>query len=492
MSLSRNAFYNSAAGLIRIGLTIITMPLLIRLLGVKNYGLWTLVSAFTEIVVFAGNGISITSSVFLSKHANQEETNQELSQTLTILSCSVLLVATLAALMVILFAEYIVSAFPYLDIEQANIMLISLNFGALIIWSRLIQQVSIGIEQAFQKYGELNLLNTIQYLLLNLGFLGIVKYGGSILQLMQWQSFVYLILLFGHYWLVKRTISNCNSNYKFSLSWNHEKFLDIMRHSFIMLSLCLGGVVFNKGDRIIVAYYLSPTLLGIYSGITEVASAIIIFSSLPVQPIVPLLSSHSFSKGNNEYLKDQIKQILEISSSISIICGSWLFVLSPLVTKFLFSEESNIVILNLFKIAIIIYTFISIYSVGFHTLLSLSVGTAAIVYLISAVLSLSLIAYGSATLGLSGAVIGNIGFVFCWSMLFVAMKKLFLPSLFWLKCITVPLLLFVITITIIFALDLNLLSSIVINSCSTILMTIWFGFVQKERVMKIISKFRTA
>lgn len=488
MSLSKNAFYNSAAGLVRIGLTIITMPLLIRLLGVKDYGLWTLVSAFTEIVVFAGNGISVTSTVFTSRYIGKTEFNQELSETLTIIWGCVILIASLAALSILCGSKYIVAAFPQLNMSETHTMLISLNFGASVIWTRLIQQAFIGIEQAFQKYGELNLLNTIQYLLLNLGFLVVVKYGGSIVQLMQWQAITYFIVLLSHCVLLKSVFVNT----KLSLKWNKQKFKDIARHSFTMLALCLGGVVFNKGDRLIVAYYLSPTLLGIYSGVTEVASAIVNFSSLPVQPLVPLLSSLSFGRDLNENVKDQIKQVLEISSTISILCGSWLFVIAPLLARFLFPEEFNVSVVNLFRVAIVVYTLISIYSVGFHTLLSLSVGYAAIVYLVGAVLSLSLISYGAGSMGLFGAVLGNVGFLVCWSMLFIAMNKLYLPSFFWLNCIYVPLLIFVGTVLSVYIFDLNLLSGIILNSCLTLLLLIWFGFVQKERIARIIEKYKTA
>jgi O-antigen/teichoic acid export membrane protein len=34
----KNGFYNTSAGIIRIGLAILTIPLLIRLIGIEDYG----------------------------------------------------------------------------------------------------------------------------------------------------------------------------------------------------------------------------------------------------------------------------------------------------------------------------------------------------------------------------------------------------------------------------------------------------------------------
>jgi hypothetical protein len=46
----KNGFYNTVAGIIRIGLAILTIPLLIRLIGIEEYGLWTLASTVIIVV----------------------------------------------------------------------------------------------------------------------------------------------------------------------------------------------------------------------------------------------------------------------------------------------------------------------------------------------------------------------------------------------------------------------------------------------------------
>jgi hypothetical protein len=65
--------------------------------------------------------------------------------------------------------------------------------------------------------------------------------------------------------------------------WNKEKVLAIADYSFTIWLLTLGTAIFSRGDRLIVGYYLGSESLGIYGGVTEIASAINSFSAL--QPI---------------------------------------------------------------------------------------------------------------------------------------------------------------------------------------------------------------
>lgn len=63
----KNGFYNVVGAVIRIGLTLLTIPLIIRLIGVEEYGLWTLVSTMIGIVGLAEAGLAVSTTVFLSR-----------------------------------------------------------------------------------------------------------------------------------------------------------------------------------------------------------------------------------------------------------------------------------------------------------------------------------------------------------------------------------------------------------------------------------------
>ena len=116
-SFLKNGFYNTAGGIIRIGLAILTIPLLIRLIGVEEYGLWTLASSVIAIVGLAEAGLATATTVFVSQDLGKEDSDG-LSQTLTVTVGAMLILATIAAFALWFGAEGIVSIFTKLDNTQ--------------------------------------------------------------------------------------------------------------------------------------------------------------------------------------------------------------------------------------------------------------------------------------------------------------------------------------------------------------------------------------
>ena len=98
MSLLKNGLYNALNGLVRAGLVLVTIPILTRLLGIQEYGLWSLVSAVVELIVLSGNGISVTTTVFGSRDLALKDANKSLSETLTVIAGGVLLFATISSI----------------------------------------------------------------------------------------------------------------------------------------------------------------------------------------------------------------------------------------------------------------------------------------------------------------------------------------------------------------------------------------------------------
>ena len=105
---------------------------------------------------------------------------------------------------------------------------------------------------------------------------------------------------------------------------------------------------------------------------------------------------------------------MELNAVIALGLGGWIFELAPYILKGLLPTIStDFNILFAFKIAIIIYSLISINSVG-YILLTLDPVKCMTTYLVSAFVSLTLTIVGAAKFGLIGALIGNIGFMLSW------------------------------------------------------------------------------
>ena len=472
MSLLKNGLYNAITGLVRAGLVLVTIPILTRLLGIQDYGLWSLVSAVLEIVVLSGNGISVSTTVFTAKDLAQKDIDKSLSKTLTVIGGAILIFATIGALGIFFGARSIVNFFPNLDITQVQTFTYALQISALVVWSRLLQQVFIGIEQGYQQYGYLNLLNTIQAVTLNIGMLVIAANGGKIIELIQWQAAIYMAILLGHAFLVKKLLKPIYLEF----IWHSQHALEIAHHSLTNLFLCIGSVIFGRGDRIVVAYFLNPSILGIYAAITDIAAGMNTLSNLPVQPLISLLGNYL---GNAEFsknkLKVQIAQSIQLNAAIALGLGAWLFALAPLLVRWLFSnvaDEASVIVA--FRVAIIIYALISINSVGFYTLLTLDVNLCMMLYVVNAFISLTLIVFGASKFGLVGALLGNIGFLLSWSMLVFGMIKLNLSRWFWLENLKFPLAWFAVFISIAAATSSNFYLSVGISTLETLGFAYWF------------------
>jgi O-antigen/teichoic acid export membrane protein len=345
------------------------------------------------------------------------------------------------------------------------------------VWSRLLQQVLIGVEQGFQQYGYLNILNTIQALTLSIGAIWIAWHGGKIVELMQWQALVYGLLLISHLWLVRKLLKSICLKF----IWYAERANEIGKHSLTNLFLCIGSVIFGRGDRIAVAYFLSPEILGIYAVITDITAGMNTLSTLPVQPLISSLGNYASETLSKHKLKYQVKQSLELSATLALGIGVWLFALAPLlIQELLASSANNSNAIIALRIAIAIYSLISINAVGFYTLLTLDVALCMRIYIVSASIALSLIILGATKFGLVGALAGNIGFILSWSMLLAGMKKLSLPEWFWFQCLKFPLAWYIVSISIISLVGNNLIPSIGIASFGTLALAYWFIGTYKE------------
>jgi O-antigen/teichoic acid export membrane protein len=216
--------------------------------------------------------------------------------------------------------------------------------------------------------------------------------------------------------------------------WNKEKVLAIADYSFTIWLLTLGTAIFSRGDRLIVGYYLGSESLGIYGGVTEIASAINSFSALPVQPLVPILSGYSKNHNiSHSELTQKIKQAIELNAFFALGSAAFLFILSPFIMRLMFVEVATENTLIALQIAIVIYGLFSLNAVGFFILISNDPKTVMRIQLISGILALTLIFLGASKFGLLGAIAGNIGFLLTWLMIFLGLKSLKISNLLWLK-----------------------------------------------------------
>lgn len=443
----RNGFYNAVAGLIRMGLALLTIPLLIQFMGVETYGLWALVSAIVGLVSLAEAGLSTATTVFVSQDLGRND-QAGLSQTLTVTIGAMLSLATVATIALWLSAETIVHWFPKLNQSQQSTAIQALQMSGLVIWSRLLQQVLIGVEQAYQRYGLLNILNTIQWVLTSLGIWIVAYQGGQIVALMIWQALVSGVALLSHIWMVRSLLRSANLHF----NWNSKKALAVARYSLMTWLTSLGGALFARGDRLIVGSLLGSQMLGIYAAITDITGAINGLSALPVQPLLPALSQVTIQRSiegeerlrcDRVKLHQQVKQALEINGLVALGFGATLFMLAPFVMQTMIGGAASSETVMAFRLAVIIYSLYSVNAVGYYVLFSVNgLRQSMSIHLMSGVLALILISIGAHSFGLMGAILGNSGYLGVWLLTIVGMKHLNIAANLWMKWLSFPIIWF--------------------------------------------------
>ena len=232
----RNGFYNVIGATWRMALSVVTVPLLIRLIGVEVYGVWVLVMAGIGVVALAEAGLSISTTVFVSQDLAKSD-REGLAQTLTVTIGAMLILATLAGAVYAGSAIFYPSLFPDLTQAQRETMGQAMIVGGVVIWAQLMQRVLIGVEQAYQRYAVLNGIITIEVTLRSVGLLAIAAAGGGIVEFMQWQAVVSSGALLVHSAVVWRLLPRSSIR----PMWNGVKGRMIARYSVLTWVSSIGG-----------------------------------------------------------------------------------------------------------------------------------------------------------------------------------------------------------------------------------------------------------
>jgi len=482
----KNGLYNVLGAVSRMGLTVLTIPLLIRLIGVEEYGLWTLTSATVGIVSLAEGGLSVSTTVFLSKDLANDDADSA-SQTLTVTVGTMLLLATIAAIVLWVGAPRLIGLFPLLEQRQYLAAVQALQVGGIVIWAQLLQKVLIGVEQAHEQYGVMNVLNTIQITLSHLGMLIVAWLGGRTTELMQWQAVVSIGVLIVHGWVGWLLLRH----YQLYIAWNNTKGMDIAKYSLMTWLASLGSALFNKVDRILVGASLGTGLLGVYAAITNVTVQINSFSAVAIQPVLPAISNHIARKEFDLLtLQRQVKQALEINSIIALGLGAGLLAFAPQIIQVVLPGQSPRDYLSEFNTATIIYSLYSVNAVGYYVLLAVkSVSKFMVIQLVSGIISLALITIGLHSFGLLGAVAGNVGYLGVFSLTLLGMKRLSIPIGLWLEWFKFPFVWFLLTVLIntnVFYIELKY--KIIILILQFIILINWFKSRQNINLKVLIQQ----
>lgn len=430
----KNGLYNSIGGLVRVATVTLSTPILVRLMGLESYGLWVLVSSALGFISIAEAGLPTSTTVFVSQDLSKQD-RHSLSQTLTTSFCGIVILASIVSLLLWTNAAFIVHFFPSINLQQRQIVIQALQFGSIAIWAQLVQQICIGVEQAYQQYKLMSALKTLPWVFFTMGWILIARSGGNAIALAQWQAAISILTLLGHFWLLHSLVKT-----QFvGLIWNRDRGLAIIRYSLVAWVAMLGGALFTRCDRLIIGAFLGASKLGIYSVISDFSSAINFFSAQPIQPILPTISYLTADeRTDKQVLQRKIREATHVNCFIATGVGATLVTLAPIIVRVVLPEgdaETNVIA---FQSLMVITTLFALNGVGYFILFSQSVTKLSILQLLAGSLSILLITLGSKLFGLLGAVLGNGGYLLTLLMPILALRQLNLSTELMLRWVVFP------------------------------------------------------
>ena len=282
----KNSLFNTVGGLFRLGLGIVSVPLLTRNLGIEVYGLYAATSAVVNIALFSEWSISSSITVFISKDIASFSDNG-LSKKINSFSVSAIYVTLLSLSttgLIYLTTPLLVSFFSNLALDDRIILKEAVRIGSGVVCVRLLIQFFIGVLQARKSYGIINLLSTIHSTLIILSTLYIASTTKDIIIIQKVQLAIAISMFFVYY--ICSYYLGFISIYFFSKP-TFLHFIDISKYGLRMWIASLGTTLFSQFDRLIILRLLGAEWAGIYSAITSVANQINVISSMPIQPLLP-------------------------------------------------------------------------------------------------------------------------------------------------------------------------------------------------------------
>jgi O-antigen/teichoic acid export membrane protein len=397
-SLLRNGLYNIGGQTVRSLVSLLTIPLLVRFLGIREYGIWSLAYAAFMLMTVGNGGMAVAATVFLPKDLHRDDQSQA--------------GGTLA----------LIEAAQALQIAGLGISLLILH------------RTLMGVEQAFDRYAAANTFQVLQSVLANGGLALVAWFGGRAVAMMKWQVVAYAILLAGHGWFISTLVRERHLR----IRWNAARARTIVRFSLATWASILGSDLFSQGSRWIVGAVLGAPVLGVYSAITNMTLKINSFSGMATQPLAPSLSREAVKNASAE---SRVRQAAHLNALIAVGGGIFFFVLADWVMRVMVVGASGTQDVIALQIAAIIFALYSIEAPGYFILFSAGdARTNFIVVLSSAIVALGLIFLGGWRFGLLGAIEGNAAYLGTLLLIPMGLHKIHLSFRRYLGWITFPLL----------------------------------------------------
>ncbi len=400
-SLRKSSFYLMIGALLRSAISFVSVPLLIRWLGLERYGIWIVLTSLSML----GGLFEFGLTTAISKHISEDNARADWAAMERNLGTSFFLTTLLGLVAfsgLLVFAPYLSELFfhrsPYL--EDARL---SLEIMAVLLFLYFWQHWLTAVQGGLMRYDLQAAVDTVGSFATTLGSLLIAMIGGSLSLLASWSILVTACSLIVYGSFLKRLLPQ--HKMRFRLSWNAARIL--LRFGSMQWWANLGSSLFAYLDRIVVNYFLGPSAVGIYAATTAVVLKINHLSAMPLQALPAWISTASALSQKNRVRQIFLRATRLNGLVVFLIAAPIMFWAQPF-ARFLVGAADSEAASQLLLHLSLIYGLYSLAGAGFYTAIGIgSPGINAIAGVASGLLVILALATLTPALGLGGAVLGN-------------------------------------------------------------------------------------
>lgn len=393
----RNSLYNLTGGVVRLTVSLVSVPILLQVLGPARFGIYSIANAVISFLSLAEWSVCLTTTILLSGENSKN----------LISSCfySSAILGIIISSAIYTTALFISSIFPSISREEADQLSTLLKIGCFTLFFRVVMQFFIGVEQSNNKYSLHNIITSIYNIVFGAGSVLISLYSQSLTLIFIYQLAITIISLAVH--LRFNVKFNLITDLKQLLFWSTKNLKVVFLHSSRIWPSAFGSALFTQGDKLILGNLLGPSLTGVYSALASLVTQINSLSALPIQPLITHIKER---RPKTDY--GQILTAISLNTSIATSIGLILICFQPEIANLILGKWSNNYDLKIMMLTMIgIYVVYSYNAVGYYILFATNREALNTVVSISASLtSLFLIYILTINFGINGSIVGNIGY----------------------------------------------------------------------------------
>lgn len=435
----KNGIFNVIGQILKLGSSVLVMPLLVRFLGISIFGLLSWTTAILTAVQLAEGGLGAGLLYFLSDTSSPSLDEKSAKRRNQVLSSGVilLLISALLVLVVIYTLTPILAAtLNEISIIQRKEVESSLFIGAFLIGIRIIQSFFWAVLQSRQLYKIYNVVSTLQIIFTNCTWALLAYNGDKYLPNYIFSSIIISLLFTGYLtFLIIKIIP------QFRLVICRATTQKMFQYNLGVWGSNVGSILFSQGDKLIVANTLGLEVLSIYTIFTNIVNQLNSFTGQAAHPILPLISSISISANTTfDSVVGAIKKFFLINVYMSLGGAGILIIWArPILIFFLGNNfiESSIIP---FQTLALIYGIYTLSVTGYYIMLSIGQSKKVMkISIICSILTLVSMYVIAKDIGLLGIVISNSFFLLILILLFQGMKAVGIQLREWIKLILLPL-----------------------------------------------------